>query len=339
MKMWTRLGIGVAAIALAIAAGTGAYAMRGERDGSPKGATQERGADQKRSADEAPGALALCVEDVPGCNDMIVVSEDDAARCAEDAETCIDTPCEGGPAVDCIVPEASGVCYTLDTDPITTSCVDTGCAQPLPFEPAPDDLPMPDAPASGAEPATGEAGGAIGTGCLGEDPCSISSEMKCLPPDCAISSDGTITCPEPVPCDIPAVDATPIVIEPDATAVSESEDPATDEPALAAEPCVVDPCLGNDPTAGIPANCPPLCEPPAAPDGSTVPAVPCSSPCEQPDPESLVHPCAPVEPCASPDRLATEPEGEKEECAPAGGGTSGSSSSGTGVVEPVEPIQ
>jgi len=86
-------------------------------------------------------------------------------------------------------------------------------------------------------------------------------------------------------------------------------------------------------------DCPPLCEPPAAPDGSTAPAVPCSSPCEQPDPESLVHPCAPVEPCASPDRLATEPEGEKEECAPAGGGTSGSSSSGIGIVEPVEPIQ
>ncbi|MBI5287530.1 MAG: hypothetical protein HY873_01000 [Chloroflexi bacterium] len=348
MKMWTRLGIGVVAIALAIAAGTGAYAMRGGRDGSPKQATQETDTQQKRAADDSAGTMAMCVAEVPDCNDMVVLPEGDQARCAADAGTCIDTPCVGGPAVDCMAPEPSGVCYSLDTEPITTQCVDTGCAQPMPVDPPTDVEPVPgapeDAPGGGVLTAPAEENGTIGVGCLGEDPCTISSEMKCLPPDCAISSDGTIFCPEPVPCEVPPVDVTPITIEPDATAVAEGGSTRGDEPAPpATEPCVIDPCFGNDPYAGIPENCPPLCEPPAAPNGSTEPAMPCAAPCDQPDPEGLVHPCAPIDPCVSPDQPATEPEGDVRECPPSTGGgapgSSGSSSSGAGVVEPAQPAQ
>jgi len=344
MKMWTRLGIGAAAIALAIAAGTGAYAMRGGRDGSPRSASQETDRQQKRAADDTSGSMAVCVAEVPDCNDMVVLPDGDQARCAAEAETCIDTPCEGGPAVDCIAPEASGVCYTLETEPIATQCVDIGCARPVPAEPPIDVVPVPGVPESGVEPAPGGERGAIGAGCLGEDPCTISSEMKCLPPDCAVSSDGTITCPEPIPCEVPPVDATPVVIEPDATAVVEGGSTRGDEPAPPpTEPCVIDPCFGNDPYAGIPESCPPLCEPPDAPDGSTEPAMPCSAPCDEPDPESLVHPCTPIDPCVSPDQPAPAPEDDVQKCPPSTGGgeggSSGSSSSGSGVVEPVQPAR
>ncbi len=338
MKMWARMGIGVAAIALAVAAGTGAYAMRG-RDGSPKDATRDADTQQKRAADDASGSsLAMCAVEVPECNDLIVLPEGEQARCAEAVESCVDTPCVGGPAVDCMAPQPSGVCYTLDTDPITTRCAEEGCA---PSEPvgAPVDEPMPTDLETGAAPPPAVEPGAIGTGCLGEDPCAISSEMKCLPPDCAISSDGTIACPEPVPCEIPPVGATPFTVEPDATAIAEGASSDSDELPPPTEPCVIDPCYGNDPYAGIPADCPPVCEPPVAPDGSTETAAPCSAPCDQPDPESLVHPCTPPEPCTPADEPAAEPEVDTRPCPSTGGGgssgSSGSAPSDPGVVEPV----
>lgn len=242
MKQWTKIGIAVGAIVLAIAAGTGAYAMRGDDDGG-KSATrdsQNDKGDEKRIADpnqEDGGAsgssLAMCIEGVPDCQDMVVGDGTDAS-CAADGcsgqnfdcppdQSCTDTRLADGEACpDGVEPEACFPvgqpyeCVTLETDPPQTKCYDVGCD--LPVETLPADVteepidplldPVPDGVVAAEEEKLRELearGGDEIIPCTPADDCSSPNPelVRCLRPDCAISSDGAVACPEE-PVDPPA---------------------------------------------------------------------------------------------------------------------------------------
>ncbi len=231
MKQWTRIGIGIAAIALAIAAGTGAYAMRGDDASSDPGATASR--DDKRTANpEAEGAtMAMCVAGVPDCGDMVVVDgggSDATADCPPDS-ACIEPwlmnppVCADGLTLDECFPDGVSPgwdCAQLESFPVQTVCKWAGgCWSPIaPIvilpEPGPGtgDDPVTTDPATTLEvedkPANEPAAPPIDceappvcedTGDdLGSD--RAMSSVRCLPPECAVSSDGSFACPEPAPC-------------------------------------------------------------------------------------------------------------------------------------------
>jgi hypothetical protein len=294
-----RLGLPLAAVVLGITAGTAAFAMRG---GDDNGGDNVVAARETGDAGAGASTMAMCVEGVEDCDDMVVVDQDgcapeecygEDANCAADACDRPQLAPEPTCAVD-IAPEACArnaaeECVTLETDPPTIKCTSFGCdyyPMPLPMPMPPEDIDAPQtepgvpedgvvtilpAPVDGevVDPASGDDGTTpeevlpteppvcvpvddCGPQPLGEDDVARDLIARCLPPDCAVSDDGAIACPDPLPC----------VIE---------VDPAEGVPP-AAMPCdVEDPCLG----VGSPCDCATngtetFCKPAPLPDDCTV---------------------------------------------------------------------
>lgn len=273
MKTWTRLGIGFAALALAVALGTAAYAMSGDDD-EPAAVVAEDARDETTDGDAAQGEglglTAICIEGAEDCVDTIDVPYGDfgelPAKCAAEA-------------VDCVEPECAAVTVTDAAPP--DELVDPVPADQTAEEELEADIQAREAAAE-REAAAPQPAECINPLPICEDPTmSACIPRDCLlmadgsvvcggnpPPDCAVSSDGSVSCPDPAP-----IDCGPI--EPDAA------DEFTTLPCVV-EPCVpgpavdcalVDPCVpgpatdcgvidcpsGIDPAVDVPAGAPPPC--------------------------------------------------------------------------------
>ncbi|HXK33896.1 MAG TPA: hypothetical protein VNM91_07810 [Dehalococcoidia bacterium] len=194
----SRLAAGGLAIVAAIALGAGAYAMWGDSGDS--------GAPAQDAATEQDGGggvgLGMCAPGVTDCVDIIVDENggDASGACLEGATDCIDNPADGDAArcaadgPDCMEP--------IFADP---GCVDDGsgtvtCETPCSGD---DTIELVDPPANGpaatdeeASLAEEERARAAGEDCA-PAPCDPDAGGECLAPDCAVASDGTVTCPEP----------------------------------------------------------------------------------------------------------------------------------------------
>ena len=211
MKMWMKYGIGIAAIVLAIAAGTAAFAMLGDDDdGSGTTTTNERQAEDPQTASEdGGGGLAQCAPGVTDCNDVATI-------CLEGAEDCDDTIDSGGNA-------AGGTCLEGTTDCVDTPGVSVDCAQDavdcgsdivqaVYCEPGQTiEQCFPEGVPAGYDCVTLESFPVQVECFIGDDgdgdPCSPQPDanVRCLAPDCAVSSDGSIACPDDKPvCEDPA---------------------------------------------------------------------------------------------------------------------------------------
>lgn len=197
MKRWTKLSIGAAAVVLAIAAGTAAFAMRGGDDASS----------QKRAADDAGGAFGICIEGATDCVDVVVspdqsgdegIAEGEpppsAGMCAPGVTDCVDT----------VVDPAGGTCLEGTTDCVDTVMDPPACPEGMTMEEC-----FPEGPPAGYDCVALESF-PVQVKCtpIGDDgdPCSPEPDanVRCLPPDCAVSSDGSITCPDDANTDPPA---------------------------------------------------------------------------------------------------------------------------------------
>lgn len=264
MKTWMRFGLGAAALALAVAIGTAAYAMRDDSSESPSTANDggiesaclvgtvdcndtpgdtagDGGLSQTclvgtPDCNDTPGegfgetagdsVAGMCAPGFPDCVDTVVDPNGEAQKCAADAVDCI----EPFPAPDCVftdgpTPEESVVsCPSVGCEPapMPGEAVDPPVGAPEPLvDPAPGE-PVDPAPETTIEEPPAELVDPI-EGCLGADPCTISSEQMCPPPDCAVSSDGTTTCNATKPiCAEPADMTEPVVCE-DTVPPSEGE--------------------------------------------------------------------------------------------------------------------
>lgn len=209
MKKWTKLGIGIGALVLAIAAGTGAYAMRGDGDGPAKDDVVSRDG-QRHAAPESDGdggnaVSAMCAPGFPDCVDVVVDPSGDEAKCAADG------PCDmvaGGngecpPDMACIEP------WLMDP-PV---CPDGVPAEDCGFVPYPCAT-VTDAGTAVAEDGSADEGGAVietmpmPAECepTPVEPCEDTGGARCLPPDCAISSDGSVACPDGPAPECPSMD-------------------------------------------------------------------------------------------------------------------------------------
>jgi len=294
MKKWTKLGIGIGALVLAIAAGTGAYAMRGGSDAPARDDVVSRDG-QRHAGPESDGSggsavSAMCAEGVPDCGDVVVEPAGDDARCAadgpcdmvagDDAKCAADGPCDmvagGGacpPGMACIepwlmnppvcpdrVPEAecgwtpypcletghgSGTAIAQEgyaeeggttiaitpMPPVDVTPVDPAPGMPVPCLPVdPCVMPMYPLPEPGVEdrilpmPAPCEP--------VPVEPCDDTGGARCLPPDCSVSSDGSIVCPDApapeCPSDDPAVSCMAPGSEPPLGGGVDGSEPQTD---------------------------------------------------------------------------------------------------------------
>jgi hypothetical protein len=179
MLKWNRVGIALATLVLALAAGGGAYAMWGSGDDDSSAPSSERQADQDDVLGGDGGIAGICLEGAEDCID----TPDGAPApglgiCAPDVPDCVDVVV--GEQADCAPDQ---VC----TDP-GVQCDGEGCAVP------PCTVPEPSIDAEAT--LTPEELERIKTGC--DDPpvpCEDTPEARCLPPDCAVSSDGSVACP------------------------------------------------------------------------------------------------------------------------------------------------
>jgi hypothetical protein len=242
MRMWTKIGIGVAAVLLAVVAAGGAYAMWGGDDGDGQQTTrdldEDTGANPQAASDdgEGSGALGICIEGTIDCVDTPLNEDPGAAAggtCLEGTTDCVDAPiagrclpeapdcddtldpgftCEPGLTVEQCLPDgipADYECVTLESDPIVVKCSPIDCVTILP---APADI----------DQQTGDVAVEDEIKCEPPvDECVPGADGSCLPPDCAVSSDGSVACPE--------TDSGAGANEPGVTCPS--------EPAAAAEEC------------------------------------------------------------------------------------------------------
>jgi hypothetical protein len=346
MNIFIRFGIGVAALALAVGIGAGAYAMYGSDDAPGQRATGAPEIADDASAGGGGGLAMTCIVGTVDCNDTPDIKYDDFGetpeqRCMAEYRDCAEpAPCT--PELCDSVPASGCKSGTAPDGTSFETCVGCGYAEPQPGElvdpvapvDPPVDLPLEaptidpavSGPASDFQIAPDVAPPPptdfqlppefdpemAGTGCLGIDPCTLSSYSLCQPGDCSISSDGILTCGYMAPCQVEE-------LLPGETEV---------KPVPADVPCAVGPCFGNDPLAGAPESCP-------------------SNPCTvySPDQPDGV-PCSIVESCGIPDPSAESPERGTQTCPPvpgnSGGGSSGSGSnsssgssgSGGSVTEP-----
>jgi hypothetical protein len=234
MKSWSKilLATGVALVLAGVAAGATVYALRGDSDGTQKSAGNEAGRqaapgdgsdvasiclegaeDCGDTAGSGGGVgLGMCAPDVaPGdCVDMVV--DPSGATCPVDNPDCGDRGIGGDaacpPDMACVEPwlmdppscpagVAYGECFpdgpprgyecvTLESDPVQVRCYAVTC-EPVPLPPVSEDE-LKRREESG-EPA------AEPTPCIPPtEPCDDTA--RCLPPDCAVSSDGSIACPD-----------------------------------------------------------------------------------------------------------------------------------------------
>jgi hypothetical protein len=72
--------------------------------GASSGGADKNAARQSEDSLGGSGVAAMCVQDHPDCNDMIVEGEGDAGRCMEGAVDCVDTT-GGGSMNMCIAPD------------------------------------------------------------------------------------------------------------------------------------------------------------------------------------------------------------------------------------------
>ena len=218
MKKWNKLGVGLAAVVLAVAAAGGAWAMWGGDDGGS--ATNSSGQPNRDGGDDVESACLAGAED---CQD----NPGDAAgsTCLEGATDCQDDPSTGGAAGStCLVgatdcqdnPGASGgmamcvqdhpdcndmligeggdcaqdqVCTQPDVACDGDGCSRIGCALVDPAQGEPTLTPEEQERALKACDENPPA------------PCDDTpgSSERCLPPDCSISSDGDVACPSTEP--------------------------------------------------------------------------------------------------------------------------------------------
>jgi hypothetical protein len=211
-------------------------------DGGGVAAICLEGAEDCDDTIDSGGGFAMCAPDVDPeeCEDVEFGDEpcpaegcDPIADCQSTAEECIDTgggTCPAGMA--CIEPWLmdppvcpdgvsfeecfpDGVplgyeCVTMESFPVQVRCFPVECKELTPEEAA-RQAEAGDAPAGQARPAIAR--------CLPVPECDDTRELRCLPPDCAVSSDGSVACPaEPGECvGGPAVDC----LAPQPPAVSE----------------------------------------------------------------------------------------------------------------------
>lgn len=175
MKKWNKLGIGVAAVALAIAAAGGAWAMWGGDDG---GASPSEAGRQVNPEDGDDAAGATCLEGTTDCQDDPSQGGAAGSACLAGAEDCQDNPGVSGGMAMC----APGYpdCNDMVVDPAGE------CAPITPVEGQPTLTPEEYERALKACEDNAPA------------PCDDTpgSSERCLPADCAVSSDGEISCPE-----------------------------------------------------------------------------------------------------------------------------------------------
>jgi hypothetical protein len=309
------MAIGIGALALAVAIGTGAYAMRGGDD-QPTAVTAEDastdGSDVATDSDggEGLGLSAICLEGAEDCVDTVDVPYGDfgelPTKCAAEAVDCVEPGCPpegctaGMPAVECVV---------LETDPPIEECKPIACqtgAEPAEAIP-PDELidPVPDeatieeqlaADAQAAEAAERERAAASQEAvCVPPLPvCEDPTMSACVPPDCAVSSDGSVSCPGSEP-----IDCVPV-------------EPATGDD-IVTQPCMTEPCVGG----------------PAVDCGPVDPIEPCVP---GPATDCGVIDCAPIAPGPDGDVPAICIDGSSG----AGGGTDGSEPSDGVAVDPAQ---
>jgi hypothetical protein len=227
---------------------------------------------------EGGGGFAQCATEEP-CGDF-------DEKCAADAcgapMLAPELVCTGGASIEECFPggvPAGYECVTLESFPVQVNCYTIGCAPvdgPVTILP----VPAPGEPTIVEEPQVDPADPGIAVGepvpptdvcvtppvdcetdpsvvhCLPiDDRCSPEPDanVRCLPPDCAISSDGSVYCPKPLPepCIDPSVGVPGAELEP----CSEPGDPGVcvpgpavdcgvicpDRPDLAPEDCVIEP--------------------------------------------------------------------------------------------------
>jgi hypothetical protein len=201
-KRWTTLLIGGVVIAVVVAAGTSAWAMNGGDDDRPATTsdTRDEGAPAGDGASSAclegatdcadnpgGGALGMCVEGVTDCVDVVVDPGGTMPACPETGCEAEPPPAEACAADACIDPVACP--EEIPYEECVRYADEQKCAQdglgnvrcfpepcvdvPVPGEPAIEPACPPVTPPDNAPPTDGD-----------------------LPPDCAVSSDGEISCPD-----------------------------------------------------------------------------------------------------------------------------------------------
>jgi hypothetical protein len=154
---------GVAVLAVGIGS-TGVYLLTADQDA---GTSRTRVEPLDDARDSGGAGLAMCAPDVPDCNDTIVLPGDITECVArEDGIDCV-RPGEQKDVPDCFVVFPEGAAPEID--------------------PAPDTGDLPDDVRADLEARS------RGLGAGGTEECAD------LPPDCAVSSDGDVMCPEQRP--------------------------------------------------------------------------------------------------------------------------------------------
>jgi hypothetical protein len=205
MKKWNKLGVGLAAVMLAVAAAGGAWAMWGGDDGGSSGSTRQESTDDGSGGGDGVDSACLagaedcqddpsqggaagstCLVGAADCQDNPGVSGGGMAMCVQDHPDCNDMIIgEGG---DCAQDQ---VCTEPDVACDGDGCSRIGCALVDPAEGEPTLTPEEQERALKACEDNPPA------------PCDDTpgSSERCLPPDCSISSDGELACTSTEPGD------------------------------------------------------------------------------------------------------------------------------------------
>jgi hypothetical protein len=328
-----------AVVVLAGTIGTAVYAMVEDARGAPSAFDAKRQADETPGEDSGRSVAAVCVEEVPDCQDMIVDGGAAAGTCLEGTEYCVDTPgagfqqcateepcgdfapscppdtactepwlmdppvCPGGVTVEECFPDgvpAGWDCVTLESFPVQVKCYPIAC--PIHAGPV-TILPVPSDEPIVDEPQT--------------DPAPATEEEiippiePCIPGDCTEDVDGVVYCkPIDDPC-LPQPDPNVRCLPPDCAV---SSDGSVSCPVPLPEPCL--PAEGEPAPGGGADDLLPTCETPPNSGGG----------CEEGDPSPAR--CLPT----CPDR----PELTPEECARLSPSSQGGGSDGSPGSEAVE---
>ncbi len=238
--IWKGLLILAGAALLVVTTGTAVVAMINDNDAGARVAADERPSGPRGSAvaaicaPEFPDCQDTIEEGGGGGFEQCATEEpcgDFDAKCAADSP-CIEPgmpvalSCDPGVTIEACYPDgppAGYDCVTQQSFPVQVVCFPVDCVPydgggvtilpaPAPYD-TPIEEPQPGIDVGEPDPTTiitpvctsppvncADADPSV-VHCLPiDDPCAISSEVRCLPPDCAISSDGAIDCPLPEPC-------------------------------------------------------------------------------------------------------------------------------------------
>lgn len=229
MRHRNRLALGALAAAIVtVAAGAGVYAMRPSDEAPASGNNEPETAQTDSARRKAPPggssvASAMCAPEQPDCNDTLVQTDteltcEEAGACAEapPSDCPPDAECGSGSAAcaegapcsrpmqtyECIEPQGD-VATPCDVNPCDIGggpAENVRCFPPEPCEPAPE-------PGGGGGGVMPMEPGVDGATPVDPDPAAppLVAPTPCgrppFPPDCAISSDGAIACPDDPPTD------------------------------------------------------------------------------------------------------------------------------------------